>query len=59
MIESEKNIPKKPTFEPPPEKSSSSSEDETENDNWQFYAKDFVEPGEDHRVKSVRDLNVF
>lgn len=49
----EKNSPEKP-IELTSGTSSSSSEDEADNDDWQFYGKDFLEPGEDPRSKSVR-----
>lgn len=45
-----------------PSDSSSSSEDEVENDDWQLYGKDFVEPGVDlelEKKRSVSRLNIF
>lgn len=46
-------IPPKPKF---PESSSSSGEEEDNGDDWQFYGKNFVEPGENDGFKSVRRL---
>lgn len=58
VVEKDKGKDKSPAKEPL-KKYSSSSEDEGDGDDWQFFGKNFVEPGQGPGYKSVGYLNNY